>query len=212
MPHLDFFSFCEKLLKKYRNNEKILTITGDNFQNGIIRGSNSYYFSKYFHCWGWATWRRTWNCYDGEIKFWLKLKQSIDWKNKFSDKIERQYWSNIFDKIYLNQIDTWDYPFIACLWNKGGLNIIPNVNLVSNIGFGKDATHTTSINDKNSNLSVGVIGELKHPAKIEQCQIADKYTFNITFGGKNLRMPWILLNLPIRILKYFLNKSKKIRI
>jgi len=212
LPHLDFFYFCEKLLEKYRNDEKILTITGDNFQNGIMRGSNSYYFSKYFHCWGWATWRRTWDCYDGEIKFWPKWKQSADWINKFPDKIERKYWSSIFDKVYLNQIDTWDYPFMVSLWNKGGLNLIPNVNLVSNIGFGPEATHTISINDKNSNLSVGVIGELKYSAEIEQCQIADKYTFNITFGGKNLRMPWILLNLPTRILKYFLNKLKKIRI
>jgi hypothetical protein len=212
LPHLDFFYFCEKLLEKYRNDEKILTITGDNFQNGIMRGSNSYYFSKYFHCWGWATWRRTWDCYDGEIKFWPKWKQSVDWINKFPDKIERKYWSSVFDKVYFNQIDTWDYPFMASLWNKGGLNLIPNVNLVSNIGFGPEATHTISINDKNSNLSVGVIGELKYSAEIEQCQIADKYTFNITFGGKNLRMPWILLNLPTRILKYFLNKLKKIRI
>jgi len=118
LPNADFFLFCQKLLEKYRNNKKVLTILGNNFQDGKIRGSKSYYFSKYFHCWGWASWRRTWAYYDGKISFWPKWKESVDWTNKFTNKVEQQYWSKIFDKIYLNQIDTWDYPFIACLWNK----------------------------------------------------------------------------------------------
>lgn len=209
LPHLDFFSFCEKLLQKYRNNKKVLTITGDNFQNSILRGSNSYYFSKYFHCWGWATWKRTWDCYDGKIKFWPKWKKSSSWINKFPDRAERKFWSDIFDKIYLNQIDTWDFPFLACLWYKGGLNIVPNVNLVSNIGFGQDATHTISPTDKNSNLPVASIGDLIHPTKVVQCKVADEYTFNNTFGGKYLRMPFSLIYLPNRIFKYFLRQLKK---
>jgi hypothetical protein len=212
LPHLDFFLFCEKLLEKYRNDERILTITGDNFQNGTKHGSKSYYFSKYFHCWGWATWRRTWDCYDGEIKFWQKWKQSADWINKFPEKIERKYWSNLFDQIYLNKIDTWDFPFLACLWKKGGLNLIPNVNLVSNIGFGEDATHTISSTNKNNNLPATSIGDLTHPTYIEQCQVADTYTFNNTFGGRHLRMPWLLFKLPMRAFKYFLRKLKKISI
>jgi hypothetical protein len=209
VPNSDFFLFCEKNLKKYRNNKKILTILGNNFQDGKIRGSKSYYFSKYFHCWGWATWRRTWNYYDGHISFWPKWKQSLDWISKFSNKEERQYWSSVFDKVYLNQIDTWDYPFITCLWKKGGFNIIPNVNLVSNIGFGENATHTIFAFDKYSNIAVSSIGRLTHPNKVEQCMAADKYTFDNLFEGKNSRMPWLLLNLPIRILKYFVLKLKK---
>lgn len=90
LPHLDFFLFCEILLNKYRDNEKVLTICGTNFQNNLKRGSDSYFFSKYFHGWGWASWRRTWNLYDVKIKFWPEWKHSIDWKNKYPDKIERK--------------------------------------------------------------------------------------------------------------------------
>ena len=69
LPHIDFFYFCEFLLDYYHDNKKILTIAGCNFQDGNKRGDASYYFSKYFQCWGWAGWRRSWSYYDGEISF-----------------------------------------------------------------------------------------------------------------------------------------------
>jgi hypothetical protein len=209
LPHLDFFSFCEKLLYKYRNNEKVLSISGVNFHNGIKYGSQSYYFSKYFSGWGWASWRRTWDCYDQKIKFWPKWKVSEDWINKFPDKIERKYWRKIFDKMYLNQIDTWDYSFVASMWHKGGVHISPNVNLISNIGFGKSATNTTNVNDRRGNVPLSSIGNLVHPTEIERCKLADKYIFDYIYGGGKLRMPWFLFYLPIRIAKFFLKILKK---
>ena len=210
LPHLDFFSFCEKLLYKYRNNEKVLSISGCNFHKGIKYGSQSYYFSKYFSGWGWASWRRTWDCYDQKIKFWPKWKVSEDWINKFPDKIERKYWGKIFEKMYQNQIDTWDYPFVASMWHKGGVHICPNVNLISNIGFGKTATNTKNFNDRRANVPLSSIGNLVHPTKIEQCKLADKYVFDHVYGGWRDRMPWFLFYLPIRIAKFFLKIVKKI--
>ena len=84
LPHPDFFIFCESMLDRYRNNHEILTISGNNFQNGNIRGEASYYFSKYFHSWGWASWRRSWEIYSREILFWPQWKKSIEWKKKIS--------------------------------------------------------------------------------------------------------------------------------
>jgi len=66
VPHLDFFNFCEKLLNYYKNDKRVFTITGVNFQNEKWRGEASYYFSKFNHCWGWATWKRSWSFYQGE--------------------------------------------------------------------------------------------------------------------------------------------------
>lgn len=98
VPHLDFFTFCESLLVRYAGDDRVSVITGNNFQNGKIRGSASYYFSKYIHVWGWATWRRAWKHYQGDINFWPKWKTSDAWKKYKSDKIERRYWQKIFDR------------------------------------------------------------------------------------------------------------------
>ena len=110
-------------------------ITGQNFQDGIIRGNGSYYFSGYAHIWGWASWKRVWNTYDKTMSFWPEWSNSKDWQKKFPDILERLYWKRIFDKVYSNLIDTWDYQLIALLRKNSGLCITPNVNLVSNIGL-----------------------------------------------------------------------------
>jgi len=210
LPHLDFFLFCELLLNKYRDNKKVLTISGANFQNKSKRGLNSYYCSKYFHGWGWASWRRTWNLYDEKIKFWPNWKNSTEWVNKCPDKIERRYWTKIFDKVYENKIDTWDYQFVASLWykGKGGFNLTPNTNLITNIGFGKIATHTTNFTDRRSLIPIKSIGDITHPKNLRQCLVADKYSFDNVFGGWKLRLPWSLFYLIIRILKFCFKKFK----
>ena len=185
LPHLDFFNFCEILLDRYFNDDRVSFITGDNFQDGNLRGDASYYFSKYINLWGWATWRRSWIKYDvGNMKFWPEWSKSKDFGDKMIDNVEKKYWKNIFNLMYLEKIDTWCYPLSASVWYNGGLTVTPNVNLVSNIGFGDGATHTTFENDKYSNMSVQSIGNLKHPIKIEQNLEADKWTFNNHYGGK----------------------------
>ena len=145
LPHPDFFRFCEELLIRYKDDEKIMMISGDNFQDGIKRGDASYYFSKFAHIWGWASWRRAWQHYD---------------INLTDDK----------------GLDTWDYQWQNSIKKAGGLSIIPNVNLVSNIGFGKDATHTKKTNTSKLNIQTISIGEITHPEKIKQDKNADKYT------------------------------------
>ena len=181
LPHLDFFSFCENLLDRYARDERVSIITGNNFQNGKWRGDGSYYFSKYNHIWGWASWRRSWFHYDGDLKFWPEWSNSKAWFDHMPDKVERRYWQNNFELVQKEQIDTWDYPWTASIWYKNGLTATPNVNLVSNIGFGKDATHTNFENDKNANLPTKEIGKIIHPLKIKQDTEADRYNFDNFF-------------------------------
>jgi hypothetical protein len=210
LAHPDFFLFCESLLNHYRNDERVLTISGDNFQNGQKRGCASYYFSKYFQGWGWATWRRTWKYYDENLIFWPEWKNSSDWVDQFPDKVERTYWKSIFDTMYAKQLDSMAYPFIASIMYRGGLNAIPNVNLVSNIGFGEDATHTTSTNNAHeSNVPTHSLGELVHPQLVEINLEADIYDFNSTFGGRNLRFPRSWLLFPKRVLFFVFRKIIK---
>lgn len=178
LPHIDFFYFCELLLVKYRNDSRIGMISGANFQGGINRGDSSYYFSKYNHIWGWASWRRAWLLYDVKIKFWPEWRQSSDWRRMFLSFNERLHWENVFELTYQGKIDTWDYQWMASLWRHGRITAVPNVNLVSNIGFGQDATHTHYLDSPLANLPTQYLTCIDHPETIELNEEADAYVFN----------------------------------
>jgi len=182
----DFFDYCSTLLELYKNEEKVWTITGDNFQSGRKRGSASYYFSKYFHCWGWATWARCWNiAIDENLSFWPSLKSSKDWEMIHPNKDERKYWGDIYEDIYNGKVDYWDYWFQASVTNNYGLTATPNVNLVTNEGFGPDATNTIIVDKKKSGLKNYSIGNLTHPEVIKKDKKADSYVFKYHYGGKS---------------------------
>ena len=135
LPHPDFFGYCQDLLERYKEDERIWVITGNNFQNGKRRGDASYYFSKFGHCWGWASWRRAWQHFDGDLSFWPEWKHSDDWRRKMPDPFEQRYWIDILDRVYQHKIDSWAYPWLATLWYHGALTATPRVNLVTNIGI-----------------------------------------------------------------------------
>lgn len=209
LPHPDFFGFCEMLLERYCDDERVCVITGNNFQNGQRRGSASYYFSRYNHVWGWATWRRAWSQNDTGISFWPEWRVSKDWKNTFPDSVESVYWRRIFDRVYEKRIETaWDYPWTASVWYRGGLTATPNVNLVSNIGFGPGSTHTASVDSPLAVIATSSMGEIAHPGIIVQDIEADRYTFDNVFGGKLYRFPWSWLRLP-RLAAGFIYRSIK---
>lgn len=177
LPHTDFFKYCEELLKLYKNNQKIFMITGDNFQDGIKRGEFSYYFSKLTHVWGWATWRRAWKHYDVEMSYWPKLKASKKYKKIFNNFWAKRHFTSIFDQVYRGNIDTWDYQWTACVWHNDALSVTPITNLVKNIGFGPDATHTKIHTKRSKNQSVKKILPLTHPKNIYREYLADEHIF-----------------------------------
>ncbi len=189
LPHPDFFEFAKIMLNKYRNDKRIWCISGNNLQNNQKRGDASYYFSYYPLVWGWATWKRCWDKYDVEMKSWPAFKKKKLLNNYFDSKREGKYWEKRFDKMYyLNQPDTWDYQWLFCCIKNNGLGIIPNKNLIENIGFGVDATHTTSKTIspavlKNFQSNTSGLLPIKNPAYIVRSKIADKYTSLNQFSG-----------------------------
>jgi len=199
LPHSDFFRFCDELLDRYAYDERVAVVTGNNFQNGQTRGEASYYFSKYNHVWGWATWRRAWRYYQGDLPFWPEWRSSKEWLQFAPDKVERRYWEEVFERVYANEIDTWDYPWMASVWFKGWLTATPNVNLVSNIGFGPDSTHTTSVDSPLAEIATNTLGNITHPDAVLQDIAADHYVFDHVFGGRMERLPFVLYSVPRRI-------------
>lgn len=209
LPHQDFFFFCDILLCRYKDDPRVAVITGNNFQNGIRRGEGSYYFSKFNHCWGWASWRHAWCYYQGDLPFWPEWSGSADWRTKTPNALERRYWSDIFQRVIEREVDSWDYPWMASVWYQGGLTATPNVNLVSNIGFGPNSTHTASAESPLSALAIGALGELKHPMAVEQDVQADSYTFDHAFGGESLRFPASILRFPRRLARSLYRRLKR---
>ena len=183
LPNESFFSYCQELLKKYKNNNRIMCISGDNFQDGKVRGEGSYYFSIHNHCWGWATWRRSWKFYDVNMETFPKFKKENNIKKILNKKNAQKYWLKIFGKTLNDKIDTWAYQWTYTCWSQGGLTCLPNVNLVSNIGFDNRGTHTTNKNDKNANIPAKEIKfPLVHPEIIKTNVKADNYTNKQVFG------------------------------
>ncbi|MFZ4799531.1 MAG: nucleotide-diphospho-sugar transferase [Bacteroidia bacterium] len=179
LPHPDFFNYCEELLNKYKENEQVMLISGDNFQNGTKRGEASYYFSAYPHIWGWATWQRSWNKYDFTLENYSSKEFKVILKEYFRLWTEQQFWLNKFLLIKKQAINTWDYQFTFTIWENKGLAILPNVNLVSNIGFTDNSTHTNDPNHKLANIPTFNILPLLHPTIIERNRVADEYYYKV---------------------------------
>ena len=176
VPDQSFFQFCEELLALYREDERIFSISGQNIQ---LRSpiKDSYYFSRYPHCWGWATWRRAWQHYDFDMQLWPQAKESRLLDDILLDSGIVNHWTKIFQAMYEKQIDTWDFQWTFACWLQSSLNIHAGVNLVSNIGFGAEATHTIQDITEFSQIARQKINfPLKHPSFLVRNSKADHYT------------------------------------
>lgn len=185
-PHPTFFQFCDELLEKYRQDERIMAISGDNFQLGRKRTTESYYFSRYNHCWGWATWRRAWQLYDINMTLWPEVRDNGWLNDLLIDPFSIRYWRNIFQRTYDNHIDTWDFRWTFACWIHNGLSILPNVNLVSNIGFTDQGTRTQYHKNPFANIPTEAMQfPLTHPPCMIRDRRADAFTQSYMFGFWN---------------------------
>lgn len=181
LPHPSFFRYCSELLEYYRNESQIAQICGANFQFNRCQLPYSYYFSRYNHIWGWASWKRAWESHDNEMTDWPDLRKSKLLENILSGKKETTYWTDVLDRVYAGEIDTWDCRWTLSCWKNRMLSVIPSVNLVSNIGFGPGATHTPVPNRYASMETESIAFPLCHPSVIEVDSEADDYTGKTMF-------------------------------
>jgi hypothetical protein len=176
VPNSSFFSFCEQMLAHYRHNDRVMHISGDNFQFGPKYGDGSYYFSRITHIWGWATWKRAWKQYDVHLKSFPEFVAQGKINSMIPYKSGRKYWLNILQACYEGKVESWDYQWNYVLLNLDGLSILPNVNLVSNVGFDSLALNTTNPGHKTARMRTELIGSVVHPKEIVIQHKADKRT------------------------------------
>jgi len=178
LPEASFFSYATELLARYRQDDRIGAISGNTFQPEPFACAESYYYSRYFHCWGWASWRRAWTDYDAYLSDWPDRKSKGLVESVFeSDTVAANDWCKIFDDVYEKRIDTWDYQFVYTSWKADRLTILPRFNLVSNIGFRSDATHTGNALDPMANFPTKPLGcPLVHPTQVSRNAGADAWS------------------------------------
>jgi hypothetical protein len=184
LPVPSFFDFCTLLLEYYRQDERIMMISGNNFRVNQPIVAESYFFSRYYPVWGWATWKRAWNKYDICMGKWEELRSDKQLMYIYSQKYLFDKITSMFDLAYNNQIDSWAIPwFYSCLFNNS-LCIIPSVNLVSNIGI--TGTHSTgkSRNQCLPTFSLD-ISNIRHPKLVFANHLYDKEFFKENFSTKN---------------------------
>ena len=182
LPNPFFFKFCSELLTHYKNEERVMHISGNNFQDGNTRGDASYYFSAYNHNWGWATWRRCWSKFEYSITDFDRDRLSNNLNHYGFNKRERHFWVAIFEKMNEKKPkDIWDYQWAYAIWKNEGVSILPNENLVINIGFGSDATHTKIVPHQFQQMKYGKMDSLVYTGQIRLNNEADHFTFKTHF-------------------------------
>lgn len=179
LAHPDFFPYCEELLSKYRDNESVRFISGRNHLYDKRVNNDSYYFSSINHVWGWATWRSAWQIYSFDLSNLNEKKFNKALNKYYSKRIYKNYWKIIFFQMKNYMIDTWDYQWTISLIYNNSLCIVPNVNLIQNIGFGIDATHTFDVDNKVSEYKGKSILPLVHPSEILLNRIGDELDIKI---------------------------------
>jgi hypothetical protein len=218
LPDLSFFPYCEQLLKRYNDVYEVMHISGNNFQNGRIRGEYSYYFSAYTHNWGWATWRDRWQLFDFDMEGGhdKEFVQSISDVYRFN-KQETEFWQEALDSLLTkNRKDVWDFRWMFAVWKNHGLSVLPQVNLVKNIGLDADATHTYNMPDSLKSMTAGNLAKIQYPPNIILNKEADMYSFQnhfnpqqkkagkfVTLFVKALRKIFSLTLLPYRLQMQF---------
>lgn len=176
LPDPTFFTYCRELLGRYRHDERVMSICGSNFHFGRSRTPYSYYFSKFTQLWGWASWRRAWQYYDVNMRKWPEFRDSGALRHIADSKTEEHFWKMMFDRYYYDQFNSWCFQWTFASLSQNALNIIPNVNLITNIGYDDRATHTTAMSPL-ANLPAFPLDPLAHPPTIWRHKEADAYTF-----------------------------------
>jgi hypothetical protein len=175
-----FFDYCEQLLDRYRDDERVMHIGG----NCFLRAPDleaSYFFSTYPHIWGWATWRDAWAHFSPTSPDFEAEFEQI--QPAFSTPEQAAYWHDTLSRYLGGEFDTWDYGWAFSIWRAGGLATYPAANLVRNLGFGAAAANTKAWKDYKGlgRLPLQSIDEIRHPESVTRNPALDAENFEVVY-------------------------------
>jgi hypothetical protein len=178
IPDPSFFPFCNELLERYKDDQRIRTISGHNLLSGKTRTNWSYHFSAFHRIWGWATWRRSWRRLDMAMRLWPQVRDE-GWLDDMigGESRSAKFWGFRFEATCAGRINSWAYPYLFSCWLDHSLAVIPNRNLVRNVGFGQEATHTRDHQSFMARPAEPVRFPLIHPPFMVCDRVSDRETF-----------------------------------
>ncbi len=194
LPDPSFFTFCQAMLCRYRHEDRVAMVSGFNIGADHARSPESYFFSRLTHIWGWATWRRAWAHYDESMTLWPSAERAFAMRRVFQSPSARRYWTPILEGMYRGVgPNTWDYQWMFTNIMRNCLSVVPQQNLVQNLGFGVDATHVNDPEDA-PRVEVGSLSfPLVHPAQIAPAEPLDELDQQLS--------GWHTPTLPVRALR-----------
>lgn len=165
LPHPTFFRYCAELLDRYRNDTRVMHISGNLYGRRIcLPNDASYGFCMLPQVWGWATWERAWRTFDRSLEKWSRFQANNRLSHLPFSRYVRRRLSERWQEAAEGRIDTWDFQWHFSVISNGGLAVVPRCNLISNIGFSDTATHTLRAPDARANCTVHSMEfPLKHP-------------------------------------------------
>ena len=170
LPSSDFFRFVDTMRERYQDDQQVMQIAGTAFIRPL-EPKEAYYRSAHPIIWGWATWRRAWEGFDLSMQTWPAVKQELEEKPLGKRKHNSRFLRYI-EKAYQGKISSWAYPYVSHVLSKHGHCITPLYNLISNIGFGEGATHTTSSSNAHANQALDALPITILPSKSEKIDTA----------------------------------------
>lgn len=190
LPSPSFFKFCSVLLKRFRNDKRVMQIGGNNFESSRLReGKYSYRFSNLAYIWGWATWRRAWKLHDFNMTHYKEITEKGYLDEAYDSIYERDFYQYVFAQMYKGDDRTWDYQWQFALRINSGLVIVPSRNLVQNLGFGGEATNTHNPKAVGHDLKPEKMAfPLRHPEFIMIDKKKDRQVFNLVCTSQSSRI------------------------
>ncbi len=198
IPEQSFFYFCSELLERYRHDERVMLISGNNFQFGHGLDQHSYFFSRYIHTWGWAAWKRTWRSVDLSMHRWPEFNSLRGLESLRLGSRSTRYWKGVFQNMYAGKRRfAWDYQLQLALFMENGLAISPSANLVKNIGFDQDSVHHKNRRHILCNVPTSEMEfPLKHPPFVLPGFLEDQFIsrFRFSLPRRAIRKARLLLD------------------
>jgi hypothetical protein len=179
VPSLSFFKFMDLVLDRYKDKDEIGYVTGQNFM-GIQSGDGSYFFSHYGGSSGWGTWKRVYEKWDYRLER-IANAYKEEFKKNFDSQFEYNYWLRNFENYFKNGGNTYDLQSAFLVFERDFKNIIPNINLVTNIGFDQEGTNYSGGEELFGNKERFEINEIIHPSELKRNVEIDKKIFEYHF-------------------------------
>lgn len=185
VPSTDFYRLCTEILNKYEDDMRVFGVSGTNFF-GKKETDSGYYFSNFFMIWGWASWRSRWTLHKQIMQNFDEVICDPLIHSKISNNFANKEIIKNATRSHKEEIDAWDYLWIFSCFVNNGLVVVPNVNTVTNIGFGMDATHTKNFHQHRIN-TISIDWPLRHPTNMIANEQKDNLLYNQILGWIPLR-------------------------